>query len=475
LCATTAVQPSSVLAPGFWLSYLAVGVLVYLVQAVAQTSPHPDAALDAPASVMVSRLRAAWLAVRSAALTQLELSIALLLPGVLFYGQVAWLAPVVNLFAIPYFALLVMPVTLLGTAVTVAIAPAAGAHFLQLAAALLGWLLLLLQGAASLPWAAWVPGGLGAVGWSVATVGALLVLVRTPVRRPCWGAALLLAGLGAPSFSLHDELRVLVLDVGQGTAVLVTRGTRAVLLDTGPAWRGGDAGATTVLPVLRHKGIRKLDLVAVSHADADHMGGLATLLQNIRVERLVVPHEMAIAYPQATVCRRGQRWMWAGVEITVQHPRNAVGLSRNDSSCVLRLRFGETTLWFPGDVEATGEALLVARTRPEAAALVVVPHHGSRTSSSAGYVELVQPQYAVVTNGFMNRWGFPNGPVVARWAGSGSCVIATADQGALEFAVGKAGRVTLLRRYASAWVRPWVVRVGQEPRCNTIKAGSRGV
>lgn len=482
-------HPVAVLGSGFWLSYGAVAALLLCLarsRRIAAAATVSAAVTNGANSVAARLCAQAWVrlrswsrilasSVRELVRAQLLLTLALLLPMLLLFGQVAPYAPLTNLVAIPFFALLVMPVALSGAAISLVLGPDYGAPLLELAAHALGAMLAALEALSELPGAAWSPGARTAAGWLLASAGAVLVIVPRPLRRVWSGLILLCVGLSLPPAGYAPEARVLVLDVGQGTAVLLWRAGRAVLFDTGPGWPGGDAVTTTIRPILRHLGIRALDAVVVSHADADHAGGLANLRKRFPAAQLWLPAELAGEHRGAVACRRGQLWTWQGLEFELLHPRDEAGLDRNDRSCVVRVRSGSAVLWLPGDVEQTGEQLLAARTEPAGDGLLIVPHHGSVTSSSKAMRELTQPRFAVITNGHLNRWGFPHPDVVAEWRASGSCVLTTAAHGAAEFALSPGDGAVLKRLYAAHWRRPWPVRASARLRCSTIKAAGRGV
>ena len=188
-----------------------------------------------------------------------------------------------------------------------------------------------------------------------------------------------------------------------------------------------------IVPGLMALRVARLDALIVSHADADadadHASGAAVVLQRFPTARVLVQQRAESA---AGLCSAPDAWLWDGVEFRLLHPFPQDEGSRNDRSCVLAITGRNGGALLPGDVELAGETLLGSRYGSELAAdVLIVPHHGSRTSSSAAFVARVAPRYAVVSAGYRNRYGFPHPDVVARYRDIGAEVLNTAEQGAL--------------------------------------------
>jgi competence protein ComEC len=239
-----------------------------------------------------------------------------------------------------------------------------------------------------------------------------------------------------------------VLDVGQGLAVLVeTRGHR-LLFDAGPTFSSGfDTGADIVLPALAAGGRRGLDMLLVSHADNDHAGGAPAIAAAFPDAVVLAGPDVAgadLVDMRSDVCALGQSWQWDGVRFAVLHPAPAFPARGNDSSCVLKVETEGGALLLTGDIEQRGEAALAGAAL--AADVVVVPHHGSATSSSPALVAATGARYAVVSAGWANRWGFPRADVRARWSAAGAAVVVTGDAGAIHVALGRYGVVVHAER-----------------------------
>jgi len=455
LLAVLACDPLAVLAPGFWLSFVGVGWLLWCL----------------PATRGEGRVRP-FLAGQAVA------GVGLLPLAIGFFGQQSLVAPLTNLVAIPLISLGVVPLALAGTAALAL--PGPFATVLLTAAA---WLMDALWQA--MAWvAAWPVGVLapaeagGGIAYALAGLGAFWLLLPRGTPGRWLGAALMLPLLWpAPSLPAAGDAEVVVLDVGQGLSVLVRTRTHALLFDAGPGGEQAfDHGAATVVPALRALGVRRLDAIVVSHGDSDHAGGLASVRAAWPAARVLAPPGWARAGMDP--CVADAAWHWDGVGFALLHPPPQFPYLRNDSSCVLRVDAGGVVALLPGDIGATIERRLV-RERPAAlrAELVVVPHHGSRTSSDPAFVTAVAPRLAVITTGADNRFGLPRAEVVQRWRAAGARVLGSAGNGAIRIALGGPGpgprgaRVTECRRQdRPRWWRERERNIGAGPGACILSA-----
>jgi competence protein ComEC len=254
-----------------------------------------------------------------------------------------------------------------------------------------------------------------------------------PGRKLAWIAALS-AILARPAAVPPGCVDLTVLDVGQGLATVLQTERRSLVFDTGPAFRsGGDTGQLVVTPYLRTRGIKRLDLLLVSHGDLDHAGGAGSLAVENDVLQVLSGAPLADVPQPQLQCRRGQSWVWDRVRFSIVHPANAAAHSDNDGSCVIEVTAGSYRALLTGDIEDATERRLVASASLVAVELVVVPHHGSRSSSGRGFVDRLRPPVAIVSAGFRNRWGFPHDEVVERWRRVGARVLNTAQSGAIAY------------------------------------------
>lgn len=426
------LDPWAVLAPGFWLSFAAVAALLWISLPLG-----PSAAAQAGWR--------AWL--RDFGRTQWAATLATLPILLWVFQQFPWVAPLANLLAIPVVSLLITPLVLL--AAMLAWVP--GLPLLDLAQGLLIGLMAVLEKLSALP--LWQPPGADMTAVVLALAGVFLLLLPRGVPGRGVGLVLLLPLLFWPRPSLEpSQLRVTVLDVGQGQAVLLETAGHRLLYDAGPAYGSDDAGQRVVLPYLHYRGIDRLDMLVVSHRDKDHAGGLDSVRAGITVERLLSSWpELAGSEP----CARGQAWEWDGVRFAFLHPEAGRPLSGgNGDSCVLRVAAPAGRLLLVGDISVREEARLVAEQGALLSAeALLVPHHGSNTGSSLPFVAAVGPQFALVSAGYRNRFQHPRSEVVERYEGLGAKVWRTDRDGALLLDFGE-GQVTL-RSWREAGRRYW--------------------
>jgi competence protein ComEC len=406
-----AFDPPASLAPGFWLSFGAVAAIVYL------------------ATGRLRRPRGA----RHWALLQLGLGLALLPLLLWFFQSAPLIAPLANALAIPWVGLVIVPMTLLATA-ALTIVPIVGEWGLQLIELLLRPLWPVLGGLAGLPLARWEAAtpSVGALVFAVAGISLLLAPRGVPGR---WlGAILLLpVALGGPEGPPAGGFRLTVLDVGQGLAAVVQTPRHTLIFDAGARFGGGlDIGRAALVPFLRAAGIGEVDRLVVSHGDIDHSGGARSVLDSLPVGDVLVGPGVEALHRRQEPCRAGQHWSWDGVYFSVLNPLGGEIASENDGSCVIRVEGAGGTALLISDIEAAAETrLLEAYGGRLRADLLLVPHHGSRSSSSSSFVDAVEPRWAIVSAGYRNRYGFPKDAVCRHYADRGIPVLETSVQGAI--------------------------------------------
>lgn len=423
LIGVLALDPLAPLAPGFWLSFGAVAILVYIFS---------------------GRPRRGWL--YNILWAQVAVSISLMPLLALFFGQASLVGPVANWIAIPVFEIAVVPLALVGVVVGMVWLPA-GAVILGAAATCLGWLWPLMVWLADWPLAqvhfasppVWAAG--------LATVGVVLLLAPRGFPARWLGAVMIVPVLFTPTIRPPSGVvDFTLLDVGQGLSAVVQTRSHTLVFDAGPAFgSGADAGAMVVVPYLRSQQISQPDILMISHGDRDHSGGAASLLA-IYPQLRVVTSATAM-FPGADACRSGSHWRWDGVDFTLLNlPLSAATASSNDRSCVLRVAAAGGSVLLTGDIEKGTEARLVeADGLALASDIIVAPHHGSATSSSAAFVKAVNPHFVLFPVGYLNQWHFPRPIVQARYRHTGAMLLNTAACGAIRLRIGQPVRLV------SAW------------------------
>ncbi|MDE2605606.1 MAG: DNA internalization-related competence protein ComEC/Rec2 [Burkholderiales bacterium] len=438
-----AADPWALTQAGFWLSFVAVGVLFASGPAHAAEREHPRGLARRALAAGVAMAREQ--AVVTVALTPLTL---------LLFHQVSLVGLLANLLAIPWVTLVVTPLGLAGVLLPWAWTGAAGAVDL---------LATVLRAFAALPLATWSAPAPPAWAAAAGLVGGVLLATRLPWSLRVAGVPLLLPVLlwQAPR-PPPGEFELLAADVGQGNAVLVRTATHALVYDAGPALGSeSDAGQRVLVPLLRALGER-VDLVVLSHRDSDHTGGAGAVLrmqpQAQVLGSLEAGHPLQALRPIRR-CSAGQRWQWDGVDFEVLHPAAAdydAPARPNAMSCVLRVGNARVRALLAGDIEGPQEALLALRPGGVRADWLLVPHHGSRTSSSDAFLDAVRPALGVVQAGYRNRFGHPAAPVVARYAARGIPLWLTPACGALTWRSRVPGEVRCER---AAVPRYWHHRV----------------
>lgn len=441
-------DPWALLQPGFWLSFVAVGVLMATDpqrERRAGLAPKMDAshaptwreaAQDVPtkhrfgAILRIGEVGAAGQGLLALLREQATVSLALAPLTLLFFGQVSLVGLLANLLAIPWVTLVVTPLAMSGVLV-------AGVWDLA------SWALQPLS--AGLAWmAAWPMASLtrATPPWGLAVlsmVGALGLVLRVPLSWKLLCVPLLWPVLfWAPPRPVHGQFELLAADVGQGNAVLVRTARHSLLYDAGPRYSAeSDAGHRVLVPLLAHMGER-LDMLMLSHRDSDHTGGAAAVLAMQKQAELWSSledgHPLHRLRPGWTRCHAGQSWVWDGVHFEVLHPpppeRLSPGRKPNEVSCVLRIATPQGTALLAGDIEAPQELALV-RTGLRPVDVLLAPHHGSKTSSSLPFLQALEPKLVLVQAGYRNRFGHPAPEVLARYQSNGMAWVESARCGAV--------------------------------------------
>ncbi len=406
-------DPWALLQPGFWLSFVAVGVLFATDNATNSGATSAQPASDSGINNDINRFHKIIHHIRANLREQWVITVALTPLTLILFGQISLVGLLANALAIPWITLLVTPLAMLG----VLIPP-----LWELAAYTSAGLMAYLQWLASFSWATWtvaVPpwwlGALGVVG------GVVMVLPWSWTMRVCGIPLLLPVLLWQTPLPPAGELEVLAPDIGQGNAVLVRTAHHALLYDTGPRYSvENDAGHRVIVPLLQALNVR-LDKVVLSHRDMDHVGGSGAVFAmqpQVTLLTSATPDALPANAPPLETCQAGQHWEWDGVQFEVLHPEAEDYQDKRKSnalSCVLRISNGRQTVLLTGDIEKEQEAHLV-RTRPEQlkADILLIPHHGSKTSSSAEFLDAVAPRLGWIQAGYRNRYGHPAAPVRER-------------------------------------------------------------
>jgi competence protein ComEC len=427
------VDPGAPLRVGFWLSFGAVAAILYSVS---------------------GRWRERRLLGQTVGL-QLNITLAMLPPTLVFFQQFPLLSPLANLIAIPWVGCTVLPLSLLA-AVLEPLGGDAQAFPLALAALTMDglWHILL-----------WLDRLSGMVLyrpapplWTLAFALPGLALLLAPRGLPGrWlGLPLCLPLLWPPASAPESGgFWFTLLDAGQGLAAVVRTRHHVLVYDAGPKLGTTlDAGRAVVAPFLRQQGARQVDTLIVSHADGQHTGGVRSLRELMPVARILTSSPEQTPIEGAEACRAGQAWEWDGVRFQMLHPPPA-GFSGDNASCVLKVEGAAGRVLLPGDIETAAETALAATHGAGLAAeILVAPHHGHRNLSAPEFLKAVRPRYVLFSTGYRNRFGYPRPDTVARYQATGAVLLNASDEGALTFRL-EPGQSLEPERYRRACRHYW--------------------
>ncbi|NLC23083.1 MAG: DNA internalization-related competence protein ComEC/Rec2, partial [Oxalobacter sp.] len=430
-------DPWAVLAPGFWLSFGAIGCILFI-----SSGRKTIFRQEVPKKTR-------WIfALQNAARVQLGITIGLIPLTLLFFGRISLISPLANAIAIPLVGTVVTPMALLGS-----IMPSFLAHYLLgVAHYLVSLLAIVLEYFSAFSFAVWRAPIPETWFFVVALMGTIWMLAPRgwPARwlgLACWVPLF----LSQPSHPPGGEVQAIALDVGQGSAILVETGNHRLLFDTGPAYTDEvNAGSRIIIPYLNARGITSLDVLVISHGDMDHAGGAASLLTDPEITvgsvySSLKPDDPLVALARDhRPCLAGQAWEWDGVQFEMLGPTMDIHLAPEDKnksnalSCVLKITAGSQSMLLPGDIGTREESDLLSRVPEKLKSdILLAPHHGSNTSSSLPFLATVKPSIAIFQMGYRNRYGHPDDTVSARYDVLGIRRMRTDEEGAILIRFGK--------------------------------------
>ncbi len=414
------INPLSVLSESFWLSFGTLGLIIFGM------------------SGRVSPEGWWWKWVR----VQWVIGLGLLPLSLFFFQQTSLVSVLVNSIAIPWLGILILPFCLLSDFFLL-IWPPLGSLFLWIADKNLAGLWMVLEWFARISFSVWTK-AMPSYPLMLITMAACLTLLM-PVGVPgriigiIWLLPIILIN---PPVPRNGEFWLGVLDVGQGLSVVVQTKNHVLLFDAGPRMGGYDSGESVVLPYLHAIGVRGIDKMIISHGDNDHIGGADVVLHTLPVSEILTSAVTKFPKNLANLCLSGKNWNWDGVNFSILYPYPESLALGNDSSCVLKIENGLHSVLLTGDIEKFGENQLLDVQNPNLhAELLIVPHHGSKTSSQPRFIAAVAPSYAVFATGYRNRYRFPHASVVRNYREAGVMMLNTVETGALIFKVSQANQL----------------------------------
>ncbi len=368
---------------------------------------------------------------------QFLLSFALCPILIFWFKQIPFYSVFANLVAIPVVGFLVVPLNLIGLVLLFPL-PDVAKNLFEIINTINGiqWSYLELlsdQNNSIIPIA--VPNL-----WSLllAIIGVLILIMPRGLPSRGIGCLFFLPLLFPMTEKLDSgEFDFNLLDVGQGLAAVIQTQEHALIFDSGAKFSERfNIGDAVIKPYLRQKGIERVSMLIISHADNDHIGGADAIINNFEIEQILtsVPAEF---YQQSIsgrveACYSGQKWNWDGVSFEILHPAKASLFTGNNASCVLKVSSGTGAVLLTGDIEQEAEQSLINNYEKHLDAdILLVPHHGSKTSSTKHFISAVSPKYAFISAGYRNRFGFPKKDIINRYDAHGVKTFVSNETGEL--------------------------------------------
>jgi competence protein ComEC len=405
------LDPLAVLSAGFWLSFLAVMLIVYSLAG------------------RLGRARYGLSAIKIHWVTALGLA-----PLLLYYfQQISVVSPLSNFFTVPVISFLVVPLCLLGVLLLFFLPTLANQLFV-LIDTIIHYLWLVLIEMVELPYATIQSALPPFYSVPLALVGVFILLA--PKGLPArWLGLVMLLPLSFVDLIKPDtgQVRFTLLDLGQGLSAVVETSTHTLLFDSGAKYSDRyDMGSAVIIPFLTHRGINEIDTFIISHADNDHIGGAESIIKHTKVKQILSSVPDALAQHAVEQCRAGQSWVWDQVSFEILSPIEGALDGENNNSCVLKVSSNYGSLLLTGDIEKPAEQwLLQSSTEALNSDILIAPHHGSKTSSTRPFLEQVNPQIILVPAGYKNKFSFPHQQVIERYDDLMIPWVNTADRGAL--------------------------------------------
>jgi competence protein ComEC len=428
------IQPLSVLTHSFWLSFTAVFCIIYFFY-----GHNEKRSADTVLKKLIQWGKVQWV-----------VFLGLLPISLLFFGQISLWFFIANCMAIPWICFIILPLILIAMLVLVFSFELSVSIF-KWAAVLLEPLLFFLKWLAHFKWATWHHPIMRIWVVLIAYFGVFCLLSRQWHRFRWFGflGFIPLFFFASPVLKEHD-FHLVLFDVGQGLASLVKTKNHILIYDTGPYFLTGFNTATHILlPYLLYAHIHFIDKLMVSHDDIDHSGGVNVLFKHLAIKDFLTSHPKKFKLYSARKCYKGQHWQWDGVDFNVLWPLKTSTYVGNNSSCVLKVSNGKKSILLTGDIQLkTEDQLVKQQSKQLKSTLLIVPHHGSYTSSSSLFLSAVNPKYALFSTGYLNRFHFPSRRILERYQKTSAYMLNTAVNGAIQVDIHGNGQVNLhLMRY----------------------------
>ena len=409
LVAVLLLDPLAGMTVSFWLSFLAVAIILITL----------NRQIEKPVMRLIK--------------LQIILSLGMLPLTLLFFGSASLLSPIANLVAIPWVSLVIVPLSLIAL-VLMPISTVVSNALFSISSLAIKWMFagfeLITQSSLSKITFVEIPD----VYLFIAFLGFLFLLLPKGFPARWLGlVALLPALLFTPEKPQQGEFTYTLLDAGQGMASVLQTENHTLIYDVGTRYSDTyDIGKLVVVPFLQSKGINLVERMILSHKDIDHWGGAEAVLKDIEVKKIISSHGAILENKIIRACTKGDAWEWDGVRFEFLSPPKEYTQKDNDRSCVLRVSNDNHSILITGDIEKKTEKLLVREAIEKLPAdVITVPHHGSKTSSTRVFLDAISPELALIPAGYRNRFGHPKEKVLKRYEEMGISVLDTINSGAI--------------------------------------------
>jgi competence protein ComEC len=428
-------NPVSVLSAGFWFSFLAVFVIFYVFSGRLQAN---------------SRWKQwGWM--------QFSIALGLFPVSLLLFQQTSLVGPLANLVMVPYVSFFVVPLVLFAllilpfsTALSDSLLIAAN-YCLEIIWPFLSWL-------SESQFSYWAHSATGLMEVLLALLGVLLLLAPRGIPARWLGVVFVLPIVThSAETPPADSYELTLLDVGQGLAAVVRTRSHVLVFDTGDKFSNRlDTGEAVVVPYLRQLSIDHIDRLVISHGDSDHIGGAQSVISSITIGELTGQDIENLGHSNKKPCNRGERWHWDGIDFEFLHPDESTYKRSNNRSCILKISGPGGSLLLTGDIEKKIEKKLLARQREILQAdVLVVPHHGSKTSSTERFIKAVEPEIVLFPVGYRNRYRLPNKDIVARYNELGADLYSSGHSGAIRVLFDPETGVSIVDEYRKNHHKYW--------------------
>lgn len=463
LCMVLLIWPFSALSSSFWLSFGALGAVIYIA-----LNSRPSSS-------------SATLIDRVLQLIKIQLMLTFLIApfSILFFKGVSLVSVLYNLLLLPWVSMVTIP--LLFLAMLLSLILESVSEVMSLTALSNGfseqlWMLVDLSLdplVFSLPFSErfWIQVDNHSMALSVFLI-LFFGFVSRYLKRTLSILVIAVFVLWWEFGKQQNKLTIDILDVGHGLSLVLEKNNQVVVYDLGNAWQGGSIVESLLIPTLNQRGVHEVEGVIVSHFDSDHAGGYPALLENynpkwIRASQNINQQTQSTVQVQSNIqtCTLEEAWNWQGLEFEVLWPPQRVKRAYNPHSCVVRIfePNSEFSMLLTGDIERVSEWLLAREGQRLKSDVMLVPHHGSNSSSIKPFIEAVSPQLAVASLAKGNQWGMPSKSVIERYHETGSAWLDTGESGQITITISQEGWKyhTIREQQGRQWYRQ-MLRKGVE-------------